>query len=132
MPSWARSALHVLGIVGDAADALRRCSIGFQSGGIRSGGHGRPNCARRIRSGIRRLDESPLHPVNLIRAFARMLPSDAIVTTDVGQHQMWMAQRSRSPVRACFSPPADLAQWVSGCLQRSVPRWPHRDSAWRA
>ena len=36
--------------------------------------------------------EEPLHPVNLIRSLARMLPSDAIVTTDVGQHQMWVAQ----------------------------------------
>jgi len=36
--------------------------------------------------------EEPLHPVNLIRSLARMLPCDAIVTTDVGQHQMWVAQ----------------------------------------
>ncbi len=34
----------------------------------------------------------PLHPVNLIRSLARLLPDDVIVTTDVGQHQMWVAQ----------------------------------------
>ncbi|MDR0352185.1 MAG: acetolactate synthase large subunit, partial [Opitutaceae bacterium] len=34
----------------------------------------------------------PLHPVNLCRALAAALPADTIVTTDVGQHQMWVAQ----------------------------------------
>ena len=36
--------------------------------------------------------EEPLHPVNLCRFLAESLPADAIVTTDVGQHQMWVAQ----------------------------------------
>ena len=36
--------------------------------------------------------EDPLHPVNLCRFLGETLPDDAIVTTDVGQHQMWMAQ----------------------------------------
>ncbi len=36
--------------------------------------------------------EDPLHPVNLCRFLAEALPGDAIVTTDVGQHQMWVAQ----------------------------------------
>jgi acetolactate synthase-1/2/3 large subunit len=31
-------------------------------------------------------------PVDLIRAIGAALPSDAILTTDVGQHQMWVAQ----------------------------------------
>jgi acetolactate synthase-1/2/3 large subunit len=34
----------------------------------------------------------PLRPLNLIRHLADNLPEDAIVTTDVGQHQMWVAQ----------------------------------------
>jgi len=33
-----------------------------------------------------------LSPVGLIRAVGAMLPADAILTTDVGQHQMWVAQ----------------------------------------
>jgi len=33
-----------------------------------------------------------LHPVNIIKAIHALAPSDAIVTTDVGQHQMWVAQ----------------------------------------
>ena len=36
--------------------------------------------------------EDPLHPVNLCRFLGESLPSDTIVTTDVGQHQMWVAQ----------------------------------------
>jgi len=38
------------------------------------------------------------HPVNVVRAIAAAAPCDAIVTTDVGQHQMWVAQTY--PVRA--------------------------------
>jgi len=38
------------------------------------------------------LADAPLHPVNLCRHLAATLPPDTIVTTDVGQHQMWVAQ----------------------------------------
>jgi acetolactate synthase-1/2/3 large subunit len=34
----------------------------------------------------------PLRPYGIIRYAAEMLPRDAIVATDVGQHQMWVAQ----------------------------------------
>jgi len=34
----------------------------------------------------------PLHPVNLCRRLGDLLPEDTIITTDVGQHQMWIAQ----------------------------------------
>jgi acetolactate synthase-1/2/3 large subunit len=33
-----------------------------------------------------------LHPVNLCRFLGETLPPDTILTTDVGQHQMWIAQ----------------------------------------
>jgi thiamine pyrophosphate-dependent acetolactate synthase large subunit-like protein len=36
--------------------------------------------------------EDPLHPVNLCRHLGELLPPETIITTDVGQHQMWMAQ----------------------------------------
>lgn len=32
------------------------------------------------------------HPLNLIRAIGSMAPANSIITTDVGQHQMWTAQ----------------------------------------
>ncbi|HEQ70857.1 MAG TPA: biosynthetic-type acetolactate synthase large subunit [Spirochaetia bacterium] len=34
----------------------------------------------------------PMHPVNLLRAVAALLPEEVILATDVGQHQMWAAQ----------------------------------------
>ncbi|MGA2976783.1 MAG: biosynthetic-type acetolactate synthase large subunit [Spirochaetia bacterium] len=34
----------------------------------------------------------PSHPANLVRAIAAIMPRSTIVTTDVGQHQMWAAQ----------------------------------------
>ncbi len=36
--------------------------------------------------------DDPLDPYGIIRHTAALLPPDAIVTTDVGQHQMWAAQ----------------------------------------
>ncbi len=37
-------------------------------------------------------DNSFIHPANLIKMIGRLVPEDAIVSTDVGQHQMWTAQ----------------------------------------
>ncbi|MDF9827089.1 acetolactate synthase-1/2/3 large subunit [Ereboglobus sp. PH5-5] len=37
-------------------------------------------------------ETAPLHPVNICRFLAKTLPGDAIIATDVGQHQMWVAQ----------------------------------------
>ncbi|MDR1010104.1 MAG: biosynthetic-type acetolactate synthase large subunit [Opitutaceae bacterium] len=37
-------------------------------------------------------ETTPLHPVNICRHLAETLPPDAIIATDVGQHQMWVAQ----------------------------------------
>ncbi|MDD3023197.1 MAG: biosynthetic-type acetolactate synthase large subunit [Syntrophomonadaceae bacterium] len=33
-----------------------------------------------------------LHPINIIRDIGRMVSPETIITTDVGQHQMWVAQ----------------------------------------
>lgn len=37
--------------------------------------------------------ENILHPANIIPFVGSKVPSDTIITTDVGQHQMWVAQR---------------------------------------
>lgn len=37
--------------------------------------------------------DDPLHPTNLIPFVASKVPEDTIITTDVGEHQMWTAQR---------------------------------------
>ena len=36
--------------------------------------------------------DDPLRPYGIVRTVAALLPDDGIVTTDVGQHQMWVAQ----------------------------------------
>ncbi|MCK9615389.1 MAG: biosynthetic-type acetolactate synthase large subunit [Candidatus Omnitrophica bacterium] len=36
--------------------------------------------------------KDPLHPINIIKAISGMVFPDTIITTDVGQHQMWVAQ----------------------------------------
>jgi len=36
--------------------------------------------------------DDPIRPYGIVRHAAAMLPADAIVATDVGQHQMWVAQ----------------------------------------
>ncbi len=41
---------------------------------------------------IRPDEQDTFHPLNLIRVMGETLPDDAIITTDVGQHQMWVAQ----------------------------------------
>ena len=37
--------------------------------------------------------DDPLHPANIIPYIASKVPDDTIITTDVGEHQMWTAQR---------------------------------------
>ncbi|MBX7222449.1 MAG: biosynthetic-type acetolactate synthase large subunit [Blastocatellia bacterium] len=41
------------------------------------------------------LNRSVIPPTDLLDAFFEVVPSTAVVTTDVGQHQMWAAQRAR-------------------------------------
>jgi acetolactate synthase I/II/III large subunit len=38
------------------------------------------------------LSRDPLHPLNLIAHIGAVTEPDALITTDVGQHQMWVAQ----------------------------------------
>lgn len=40
----------------------------------------------------RKEPDNPLHPYNLIHYVESIVPESAIITTDVGQHQMWVAQ----------------------------------------
>jgi acetolactate synthase-1/2/3 large subunit len=81
-----------LGLVGDAAEILRRLLA-------RLSAQDRPEWRARaielrkahpLRHPSRA--EDPLHPLNICRFLGEALPSDSILTTDVGQHQMWVAQ----------------------------------------
>ncbi|HVU35793.1 MAG TPA: thiamine pyrophosphate-dependent enzyme [Opitutaceae bacterium] len=82
-----------LGLTGDAADILRRLLAQLPDSPQRP--HWRRRAAELREEHPLHCPpraEDPLHPVNLIRFIGEQLPSDAIITTDVGQHQMWVAQ----------------------------------------
>ncbi|MDD3180857.1 MAG: biosynthetic-type acetolactate synthase large subunit [Opitutaceae bacterium] len=84
--------LPYVSLVGDAADILRRLLEHLPA-------QSRPAWRTRA-SHLRQAHplrhppraEDPLHPVNLCQFLGEMLPIDTILTTDVGQHQMWVAQ----------------------------------------
>jgi acetolactate synthase-1/2/3 large subunit len=38
------------------------------------------------------VDGNPFHPLRIIQEVANQIPSNSIISTDVGQHQMWVAQ----------------------------------------
>ena len=85
-----KTAFH--GLVGDAANILARLleRLPRQSRPEWRARAAELRAAHRL-SAPSRADE-PLHPVNLCRFLGEILPPDTIVTTDVGQHQMWIAQ----------------------------------------
>ncbi len=83
----------VHGLTGDAADILRRLLAHLPV--APAGGAWRARAAQLRREHPLQVPpaaEDPLHPLNLISFLARELPATALVATDVGQHQMWVAQ----------------------------------------
>lgn len=45
---------------------------------------------------------TPTHPVSIIEKIQESFPEDTIITTDVGQHQMWSAQAFKSQTKRTF------------------------------
>ncbi|WP_043587459.1 biosynthetic-type acetolactate synthase large subunit [Geminisphaera colitermitum] len=89
-----------LGLTGDAADILPRLLAHLDAHHPTADArHARATWFARART-LRAAhplrhpprEHDPLHPVNLCRFLSETLPPDAILTTDVGQHQMWIAQ----------------------------------------
>jgi acetolactate synthase-1/2/3 large subunit len=82
-----------LGLSGDAADILRRLLVQLPDAPQRPAWRRRAIDLRTAHPLHKPpVAEDPLHPLNVIAALAQALPRDAIITTDVGQHQMWVAQ----------------------------------------
>ena len=76
--------------------------------------------------------EDPRSHYGLVHAVAAALDDDAVITTDVGQHQMWVAQtypfrRPRQWLTSVASGP-----WASACLRRSALRSPIANARWCA
>jgi acetolactate synthase-1/2/3 large subunit len=78
-----------IGMVSDALPALRALEAACP-------GRARPEWERRI-GALKRAEAGPDraeagHPARFLSDLSRMLDGDAVVATDVGQHQMWAAQ----------------------------------------
>ena len=83
----------------------------------------RADCAAHIRCTCRTTCDV-CSPYGIVRAVGELVPDDCIVTTDVGQHQMWVAQAF--PFRTSGSLAhlrRSRARWASACRRRSAPRW---------
>ena len=57
----------------------------------------------------------------LIEKIYELTEGDAIITTEVGQHQMWAAQYYKYERPRQFLLPVDLEQWDTALAQQSVP-----------
>ncbi|NDV23488.1 biosynthetic-type acetolactate synthase large subunit [Desulfovibrio sp. JC022] len=80
-----------LSIVGDVGQVLHELVEKVEVS-IRIGWSARIASIRMLFPDVRPDEEDTFHPLNLIRVMGETLPDDAIITTDVGQHQMWVAQ----------------------------------------
>ena len=57
----------------------------------------------------------------LIEKIYELTEGDAIITTEVGQHQMWAAQYYKYERLVSSLLPVDLEQWDTALAQQSVP-----------
>ena len=71
-------------------------------------------------------DDEIIKPQYVIEKLHELTGGDAIITTEVGQNQMWAAQFYKFNHPRHFSPPADSAPWATACRRPSAPRWPSR------
>ncbi|WP_321404078.1 biosynthetic-type acetolactate synthase large subunit [Maridesulfovibrio sp.] len=80
-----------LSIVGDVGHVLRELVEKVEIS-IRISWSARLASIRMMYPDQRPDEQDTFHPLNLIRVMGETLPEEAIITTDVGQHQMWVAQ----------------------------------------
>ena len=70
---------------------------------------------------IQRLpDSGHLYAAHVINDLWHLTDGNALMVTDVGQHQMWEAQYYHHETRARCITPADSARWASPCPRRSA------------
>ncbi len=78
-------------------------------------------------------EDNEIKPQYMVQALYEATGGDAIVCSDVGQHQMWTAQHFalRQAPRAGSTPVA-WARWASACRRRWAPRSAARTRPWSA
>lgn len=83
--------MATLGIAGNAKDILRQIAPAVNAD-KRETWINRINLLRKEQPFNYPVEKDIFHPLNLIRTVGSLAPDNAIITTDVGQHQMWTAQ----------------------------------------
>lgn len=73
--------------------------------------------------------ETELKPQWVIQMINDTTKGEAIVTTDVGQHQMWAAQYYKFNHPRSWITSGALEQWASDSRQRSGRKWPIRSGS---
>ena len=68
--------------------------------------------------------EDVIQPQYAIRLLYEMTKGEAIITTGVGQHQMWAAQFYDFNKPRTLLPARASARWASAIPPRSARRWP--------
>ena len=66
--------------------------------------------------------DAEIKPQYMVQAMFEATGGQAIVTSDVGQHQMWARSTTASRARASGSTRAGSARWASACRRRSARR----------
>ena len=72
---------EVLGLLADRAPQVQRTAWAEETA-----------ARRREKAPLPREDDTPPDPLAILQALHRLVPEDTVVATDVGQHQMWVAQ----------------------------------------
>jgi thiamine pyrophosphate-dependent acetolactate synthase large subunit-like protein len=72
--------------------------------------------------------DDKIAPQLVIKKLCEMTKGEAIITTGVGQHQMWAGQFYDFTKPRTFLTSADSARWASAIRPRSARRWPARTS----
>jgi acetolactate synthase-1/2/3 large subunit len=67
--------------------------------------------------------KSHIKPQSVIRELHRLTKGEAIITTDVGQHQMWVAQFYPFTKTRQLITSGGLGRWVLDCLLPWVRNW---------
>ena len=75
-------------------------------------------------------DHSQLTGPYVIQKLYELTGGDAIVSTDVGQHQMWAAQYFKFKEPRTFLTSGGLVPWVTALAQQSEQRWAARTKPW--
>src|SRR5699024_1035616 len=117
-------------VVGDAKEALR---------GLLETDIEKTDCAEWYRRVMDNKDSSPfwfersddlISPQWLIEELYRETDGQAIITTDVGQHQMWAAQFYQFNERHKWVTSVVWGRWGSACRQPSEPSSGVRRRQW--